>query len=99
MLSAGNAEVELLLRTARAEGFSGGLYVDFPHKGAAKKYFCCLVKGAGCRSEGQIWGNACSLALPLQCKHFSVSCPSIVLVAVYALSLSVRSLPDCASSA
>ena len=65
---AGNSHVDMILTSARAEGFSGGLYVDFPHKGLAKKYFLCLSKGnSGAYSKAQNWSQACPLALPLQC--------------------------------
>ncbi|DBB01581.1 TPA: Williams Beuren syndrome chromosome region 22 protein [Trebouxia sp. C0004] len=60
-------QVTLLLETARAEGFSGGLYVDFPHKGLAKKHFLCLSKGHSSGLEGHIWSQSCPLALPLHC--------------------------------
>lgn len=64
---AGNSHVDLLLSSATAEGFSGGLYVGFPHKGSAKKYFFCLSKGSSPTCEGQVWSQACPLALPLHC--------------------------------
>ncbi|KAL3147222.1 hypothetical protein ABBQ32_002718 [Trebouxia sp. C0010 RCD-2024] len=64
---AGNSQVDLLLTAATAEGFSGGLYVGFPHRGLAKKYFLCLSKGSSPTLEGQVWGQACPLALPVQC--------------------------------
>ena len=72
-------QATLLLETARAEGFSGGLYVDFPHKGSAKKYFLCLSKGHSCGLEGHMWSQSCPLALPLHCEHltnlyFSTQC-------------------------
>ncbi|KAA6429391.1 MAG: hypothetical protein FRX49_00785 [Trebouxia sp. A1-2] len=60
-------QATVLLETARAEGFSGGLYVDFPHKGLAKKYFLCLSKSPGSKLEGHIWSHSCPLALPLHC--------------------------------
>lgn len=56
----------MTLNSARAVGFSGELCVDFPHKGLAKKYFLCLSKASGIRSEGQIRSQACPLALPSQ---------------------------------
>ena len=77
VLIAGNSHVDLMLKSAVEQGFSGGLYVDFPHKGLAKKYFLCLLKGnSSC--QGQIWSQACPLALPLHCKL-----PSYVLFTHY----------------
>ncbi|KAL3136492.1 hypothetical protein ABBQ38_005745 [Trebouxia sp. C0009 RCD-2024] len=64
---AGNSQVDLLLSSATAEGFSGGLYVGFPHRGLARKYFLCLSKGSSPTMEGQVWSQACPLALPVQC--------------------------------
>ncbi len=74
---AGNSQVDMLLKAARAESFSGGLYVDFPHKGLAKKYFLCFAKGSGSDSEGQLWIRACPFALPLHCEF--LACQEVVL--------------------
>ena len=73
-VATGNAQVDLLLSAATAEGFSGGLYVGFPHKGLAKKYFLCLCKGRSPACEGQMWSQACPLALPFQCELSSAPC-------------------------
>ncbi len=70
LLHAEEEQATLLLETARAEGFSGGLYVDFPHKGLAKKYFLCLSKGHSSGLEGHMWSQSCPLALPFHCEHF-----------------------------
>lgn len=67
-VGAGNSQVDLLLSSATAEGFSGGLYVGFPHRGLARKYFLCLSKGSSPTMEGQVWSQACPLALPVQCE-------------------------------
>lgn len=84
-MAAGKTEVDLLLSSATAEGFSGGLYVGFPHKGLAKKYFLCLLKkGSSPMCEGQMWSQACPLALPLHCELPAAACH--VLLAY---------LPDC----
>lgn len=79
LFHAGNDQVNMLLDTAKAEGFSGGLFVDFPHKGLAKKYFLCLSKGpmskgSSRQSEGQMLRPSCPLALPLHCKLLSRPC-------------------------
>lgn len=72
--AAGNSQVDLLLSSATAEGFSGGLYVAFPHKGLAKKYFLCLSKGSSPTCKGRIWSQACPLAIPLRCEVSAAAC-------------------------
>jgi len=96
----------LLLETARAEGFSGGLYVDFPHKGLAKKYFLCLSKGHSSGLEGHMWSQSCPLALPLRCEHLTNLCfgtqcfatqssTSLCMVCVHVICIARWESPQC----
>lgn len=45
--------LELLTTAAARAGFRGGLVVDYPNSTKAKKYYLCLVAGAGTRDDSE----------------------------------------------
>lgn len=60
-----DTHANLLLTAAAANGFQAGLFVDFPHKTSAKKYFICLHRVPGNTAVGKpLSSHWCPLSWP-----------------------------------
>lgn len=56
------AHLEMLSAAAAKAGFRGGLVVDFPNSTKAKKYYLCLVAGAGERDDAAAAASSAAAA-------------------------------------